>query len=351
MAKKNAVNEGITIFVTRAGIIILAVTFGAAVYGAFVHAAGFYALNNLTKWGMVDEQTVKSFGVLYLEHVGYNVAQMELINWATTFAVGAFLLSGMVFQLLAINLSSDWNPQPRGLRMRNWFNAFLWLTIIGFLFVFFTAIADQFGFFESTDRTCVRAWCSIYGIQWLLQFIHYDTTQPLSPLEIYAASATRIFPFIPMIIVPSLRAGLNVAADVLLYILPARFPLSLETRVKERFRGLLNHLRDQHPAAKISIVAHSQGTVIVRDVLSEATVTNIRLVTAGSPLSSLYDRFLGRSVKALPGCDWTNIYRLSDYIGGPLSNPNISDEILKRNYRFAHFFYFEDPAVITAALR
>jgi hypothetical protein len=71
-----------------------------------------------------------------------------------------------------------------------------------------------------------------------------------------------------------------------------------------------------------------------------------RFVTAGSPLASLYTRFLGKSINAIPGCAWENVYRASDYIAGPLEQKNIVDTLLYANYPANHVQYFDDPNVV-----
>jgi hypothetical protein len=98
----------------------------------------------------------------------------------------------------------------------------------------------------------------------------------------------------------------------------------------------------------ISLLAHSQGTVIGRDVLEGTRLT--QFITAGSPLVSLYDRFLGIPVAPNSRCDWVNMYRLSDYIAGPLQQEGIRDVKVEKNYWANHLRYFEDPAVVDRAL-
>jgi hypothetical protein len=358
--RNDPIERAPSVLATRAGMTVLAVTIGAAAYGAFVNAAGFFALDKLRDWHLADVGKVTMFGRLYLDKIGYHVAQMELINWVTTILIGGFLVFALGIRLWAISVSSDECSSPRGLWIRNSIEIFLWLAVAGFLFVFATAIADHYDFFQSSNLQCApNALCSVYGIQWLLQLAHYapDPKVPLTPVSIYAKSATRILPFALMVLVPSLRTGLNAAADVLLYILPADFPFSLQRRAKERFLKLFMQVRDTHTKGNISILAHSQGTVIVRDVLGAMDDANCRLVTVGSPLSSLYGRFLGRPVTPVAGCDWVNIFRPSDYIGGPITedfgkrpNFNIKNEQLNVNYGATHFLYFEDAKVVEFTL-
>ena len=335
-----------TVFITRAGMAIIAITMGAAAYTALVNAIGFYVLDKIKHAKLVSDGAFHDFEKIYLANIGYHLAQMEFINWVITFGVGTFLIAGIGYQLVRICTSSDMSAEPRGLRIQNVLNVFLWLTLAGFVFVFISFFADKAHFFDSSNCDPNET-CSIYGMQWLFPSRH---TEPLSPLDIYAASATRIVPFLVPVFIPSLRVGLNVIADVLLYILPSGFPFSIQIRARNRLNALLAHLQTQHPGAKISLLAHSQGTVIARDVLSPNHKRVTRFVTAGSPLGSLYGRFLGRQVNNINDCEWQNVYRASDYIAGPLNHKKISDVPLKGSYRAGHIHYFDEAEVIHRTL-
>src|SRR5262249_36252044 len=139
----------------------------------------------------------------------------------------------------------------------------------------------------------------------------------------------------------------NVAADVLLYILPSQFPFSVRETSRRRLMTFLQYLRTNNPERAIAVVAHSQGTVVARDVLRSQPLP--RFVTAGSPLASLYGRFLGERVEGIPGCHWVNIYRLSDYIAGPLMQEDIKDVRVTTNYSDNHIHYFDNREMILVA--
>jgi hypothetical protein len=319
-----------TTFATRSAVMVLGVAIGAGAYGALVNAIGLFLLSRLQNWHLTSASAIQSFYTLFLRFVGYDLATVELINGAATFLGGAFLVIGVCYQLLRISQTRGESKKARGRDIQNLLNAFIWLTIAGACLVMFALAADIFGFLD-----------------WLLPA---DQCRPLSPLEIYSASATRVVPFLLPVVAPSLRVGLNIAADVLLYILPERFPFSLRARSQDRFRGLFEHMQRQHPSSDLVVLAHSQGTVIARDVLRAVSDPPIGLVTVGSPLAPLYRRFLDIPVTALSSCRWTNIYRLSDYVGGPIRVEGIVDSELAADYRAAHFLYFQDGTVIDAAL-
>jgi hypothetical protein len=346
--KRGPKNEAnLTVFVSRGGMIILAISLAAGAYGALVNAIGFYMLQRFFHWHLADPSAFARFEHAYMRCIGYDLAQVELVNGTTTFAVGLFLIAGMSYQLLRVSTSPDTCSKPRGRRVQDLVNVFLWLTFAGFFLVFIFTTLDSIHFYRASPCASDSARPD-YQINWLP--ISSTSTANLTPLEIYAKSAFRIVPFLLPALIPPLRAVLNVAADVLLYILPPVFPLSLQSKSRERFRALLTYLRARHPNTPISVIAHSQGTVITSDVLGEDNWRITRLVTVGSPLSSLYRRFLGHCLGVLPRCEWINIYRLSDYIAGPISNLSIKDRILPTQYRAAHFRYFENGEVIKTTL-
>jgi hypothetical protein len=65
-----------TAFAARAGMMILGVAIGAAAYGTFVNAIGFYLIKKFFDWGLARESTFEQFGNLYLNHIGYDVAAL-----------------------------------------------------------------------------------------------------------------------------------------------------------------------------------------------------------------------------------------------------------------------------------
>jgi hypothetical protein len=221
-----------TIFISRTGMVIVALTMGSAAYGAIVNAMAFFLLSKLMPHHLVSEDRFDRFQELYLTNIGYHLAQMEFINWLTTFGIGAFLVTGIGYQLIRISTSGDgWIP--RGYYIQNVLNFFLWLSLFGFLIVFLCYLADKEGWLDLLN--CAgKAYCEIFGIR-------------LAPFEIYLVSATRILPFLLPIFLSSLRVGLNVAADVLLYILPSEFPLSIRVPASSRLAVLLNHLQNESP--------------------------------------------------------------------------------------------------------
>jgi hypothetical protein len=108
---------------------IVAVTMAAAVYASIVNAIGFFLLDKLRRIHVVSADKHKIVDNLYLTHIGYNLGQMELINWLTTFTVGTFLVAGIGYQIGRIVSSGKASTAPRGLYIQNILNLFLWLTL------------------------------------------------------------------------------------------------------------------------------------------------------------------------------------------------------------------------------
>ena len=60
-------------------------------YGALVNAMGFYSLSKLFDRRLADMSSFESFETIFLDNIGYNLANLEIINAGTTLVVGLFL--------------------------------------------------------------------------------------------------------------------------------------------------------------------------------------------------------------------------------------------------------------------
>jgi hypothetical protein len=133
----------------------------------------------------------------------------------------------------------------------------------------------------------------------------------------------------------------KVVGDLIFYLAP-RAPENLtppesnrsfRREVGGRLEALLDHLESEG-VRTVRLVAHSQGTVIVSEVVLDRLnpaepkrgqrVVGYDLELLGSPIGSLYRRFLGLSIlpSELPeGMKVTNVFRHDDYIAGPIGPP------------------------------
>lgn len=118
---------------------------------------------------------------------------------------------------------------------------------------------------------------------------------------------------------------------------------------------------------RIIVAGHSLGSVIAVDSLLRGSgvwsrFRRIDLVTAGSPLQRLLAKFFpdaypspDRLAAALAAChgdlSWTNLYRVTDYVGGRLDGRAIVNRRLLRRWWSHHANYWTDSAVITCLAR
>lgn len=156
----------------------------------------------------------------------------------------------------------------------------------------------------------------------------------------------RIVAFIP-ICIGILTITLDILGDVVFYLLPARHPLSINVEVRKRFEIALDHVLSKNAQQDITIVAHSQGSVIAADVLAQSKYRSVTIhfVTFGSPIDTLYKTFLEEIIgqglqKDRTRVMWRNCYRTGDYVGGPIKRAE--------NVPIGcggHMNYWSDPAV------
>jgi alpha-beta hydrolase superfamily lysophospholipase len=118
---------------------------------------------------------------------------------------------------------------------------------------------------------------------------------------------------------------------------------------QQRLLDALDHLIETDKNKAVLLLAHSQGSAIAADVLAKKHRDKIWFVSMGSPISSLYWRFMGPEAAVAPHIPWLNLFRTGDYIAGgegirrawaPTSD--VEDRTLGAG---RHSNYFEDPKV------
>jgi hypothetical protein len=114
-----------------------------------------------------------------------------------------------------------------------------------------------------------------------------------------------------------------------------------ERAVPEVQEFLFGEATRVHRRREVVVVAHSQGSVIAYAALRPAVraglagLEDIRLVTAGSPLRSLYlaafpwyvrpehlAETIGAKSDGLPRLDWVNVFRFTDHVGRAVFAPD-----------------------------
>lgn len=193
----------------------------------------------------------------------------------------------------------------------------------------------------------IRPWLSP-----LLSWLGIPLSQDTGPdvFQIYLASSLRLIPFLVYLAGPG-RVILDTVGDVLLYVDPEGHlgHGKVRERSQQRLLGMLSQLVDMAQTREVLILAHSQGTAICADVLAKRQWKNLVFVSMGSPIGSLYWRFLGPETVAAPAVPWLNLFRAGDYIAGGAGirgdwTPpiDLKEEDLGTG---RHSNYFEDPRV------
>ena len=175
---------------------------------------------------------------------------------------------------------------------------------------------------------------------------------------------------VPLLIPPLLgllsqpiRAILDLANDVVLYLFKAS---QNDLSIRQAFRQTVNYLVTEQNVDRLIVIAHSQGTVIAADELSDPLLEQlfqnlpITLVTMGSPLSHLYQHYFPSQYPDLqhPQWDklfsrismWVNLFRRDDYVGTRIAFPERMDVTLD-NHAIGlggHLGYWRDKKVISA---
>lgn len=260
----------------------------------------------------------------YLSTLNYDLQRMEYLFGSAVFLIGCLAALGL--------LRYSWAKKRKRGSKRSGLVAQNWLSQMSiFAPIVLTAVGVIYFYYAITGSA--------------------PDSKNQNVLEIYTWSAMRAIPFIPFLIGP-FAIVLDVLGDVLFYLLPSRFHQSTVQTTRLRLQRLLRGLHDDSNGAKTVVLSHSQGSVIALDVLGSNPDLGVRLITAGSPISSLYDRFLNSSASArVKGFQqpetWWNIYRADDYIGGPVTLLGV------RNIDAGdggHTDYWSNPEVARAAL-
>jgi hypothetical protein len=350
LANRKIALESIEILFVRISLFVLAIIALSGI-GALIWAINFNVGWALERLNIADQDLVNNWKTMYYESSIYNVAFMELVNGGAAFLAGFYLIIGFLLWFLQTKLETFFGQLKSGAFLRDWIAWFFPLSLAFSVAVITALVVDLLNLWPIAEafRLCdLPGFCASFGID--------PTDSPASQIRaIYTLSALRLLPFLALLVGP-MRTGLDIAADILLYIQPPRTsPLATGEKARIRLMQLYEHLAAD-PAARISVVAESQGTRIAVDALQHADVKPAVLVTVGSPLAVLYLRLLNVPVRVAgggsPGLHWRSFYRWSDFIGGPIPVGPDTDEVIPTNYQDSHFRYWKEPEVISAfALR
>lgn len=139
-------------------------------------------------------------------------------------------------------------------------------------------------------------------------------------------------------------AGLGVARDIVTYAIRDKCFLKadLKTRLRnypdrkaidERFYRALHYVVDIFAANHITVISHSQGTVIATQMLADPRVQKLingrtlTLITMGCPVTHIYQRYFPEMFTVVPknlNAAWFNIFRQDDFVGTEIEGGLIS---------------------------
>lgn len=169
---------------------------------------------------------------------------------------------------------------------------------------------------------------------------------------------------------PSVVAGgLGVARDIVTYavqehcicrIRPRSYRANfiLRNDINSRFERVLRHSLQTFAPDRVTVISHSQGTVIatqmlqrraVRDLFRENGKPALTLITMGSPVTQVYRHYFPTAFQVQkdrmpPGTTWSNIYRIDDYVGTRIAEDTGVDQNLDVGPA-GHLGYFTDHEV------
>lgn len=302
--------------------------------GALVWA-GALAIANY----VLPEQSLTDWSNEYLHKLMYDLAFTEAL-----LALGV-AMGGVLLVLPGLALCR----KDQGARVHAWLLVALQIFPLIVIAVFGMYIAHLFIFgsllASSDPYPAFNAW-----IRPLVSSFGITLSNDPQIFNVYLASSLRLMPFLLYLFGP-LRVILDTVGDVLLYIDPdgQLDRGNVRTGSQQRLHNALEHLIKTDKNRTVLLLSHSQGSAIAADVLAKKHWGELRFVSMGSPISSLYWRFLGSEAVASPEVPWLNLFRTGDYIAGGkgIRTPGIPKaEIDNRNLGAGrHSGYFEDPKV------
>lgn len=157
-------------------------------------------------------------------------------------------------------------------------------------------------------------------------------------------------------------AGLGVGRDIVTYAIRDKCALRADlaarrnnyparAAIDERFYRTLFYVLDVFPADYITVISHSQGTIIATQMLADTRVQRringrpVTLITMGAPVTHIYQRYFPEMFTVDPKqlqADWFNIFRQDDFVGTRIEGDLFDDA---RNFPVppgGHTGYFTD---------
>lgn len=311
--------------------------------GSLIIACNLWLTQSLEWFEVVNKTRLDNVLTTFASASAYNIPFMEVVNGTATFAalisiVLAALLWGGALRLGLVK-RLQWGNVFRTILMV-WCALLVVLTLIVFI-AFLVDLSDISPRVESFDLNTI----ALVG---LIVSMLSTSGAPATPIEIYKYSALRLTPTI-MSAIPGLRDALDRVADVLFYLLPTWSRMSTAELTKSRLRKCIEFAQHDSNAVP-TVLAYSQGSRIAVDLIKDMPETTFNLVTIGSPVGVLHGAILGLPEDGLDGrhtnVRWTNFYRDSDFIGGPVNNGIVKNRLIESGFSKSHFDYYLEPALL-----
>lgn len=288
---------------------------------------------------------------LWLELFRYSGLDTQYLHRAAGWAIGTIGVFALVFILVPFLLSlrsRSETPPPSGRTFQTGMAVVLFLLPFLFLPLGITALVDM-----------LKLGIPPIILDPLTVLMPEMTMSADEELYIRSGiSAAILLAFMWLLLGPG-RALIDVSGDVIFYVLPAEYEQNATAPALQiRVQALLDHLEETGDHGPLVLTGYSQGSVIAADAIKmRESGLRGRLVTVGSPIRSLYDRFL----EVPTGFDgrrpqrWDNLYRPTDFVGGPIgqdrrstTSPADKDTTVIGNRGRHHLDYWFEPEVRAA---
>ncbi len=303
--------------------------------GALLWSATLYPSKSLR--ALFSAERFDQWGKEFLHALHYDLRSVE---WVYTVAIGLVgtLALGVAFKYLlrawlekknaTIRPIEGRNPTDSGLAAQNGLRFLLYSMplILSVASCYFAL--NLFGY----RNAAVSEWAGHFG------FPQATGSSGTEVLNVYRTSALRVLPFLGFMVGP-LSIVVDIMGDVIFFLAAGAFSIRKDAVARVASGILAAVAEGKHPY----VVCHSQGTVLVREALSVAVDHDLQILSLGSPIESLYRRFLAWHPEKSLGehVFWINGYRTGDYIGGPVKEANYNLELGSGG----HTGYWSDPEV------
>jgi hypothetical protein len=315
--------------------------------GSFLVACDLWLTQSLTLTGVVEESRLDQVLGIFADEANYNIPFMEVVNGTCTFLMLFSIAVAVVFWQVALRLGLasrfKWGNVFRGMIV-GWLILLILLSLI-VVIAYWVDISGVSTYVNNFNLNTIAL------VGWIAAFLSPSGVTG-SALEVYKYSALRLTPVLFWAF-PKLRGALDIVADVLFYLLPAWSPMSTAAITKSRLERCIELARSETDSDPI-VLAYSQGSRIAVDLIREMQNPPTNLVTIGCPVGVLHGSFLGMPVDLLdertPNLRWTNFYRDSDFIGGPVLAEAVKNRRVEKNFRQSHYNYYEEPDVVQSLI-